>query len=196
MRINGLILAGGEGRRMGGADKALLILNGRTLLDHAVARLGPQLGALALSANGDPARFAGFSGPVLADETSERYGPMAGVLAGLDWAAEVGADALVTVSVDTPFLPTDMAARLAAANAGGLAVAESGGRLHPTCALWPVQLRPALRAALEAGERRIGQWVETQGAVRVRFAGEPDPFININTPGDLAWAEAAARRQN
>jgi molybdopterin-guanine dinucleotide biosynthesis protein A len=188
MRIFGLILAGGEGRRLGGADKALVVLGGRTLLSRAAVRLGPQVERLALSANGDPARFRGFGGPILPDAGPGRDGPMAGLLAGLDWCAAEGGDVLATVPVDTPFLPADLVARLAAA--GAPAIAQSSGRAHPACGLWPVSLRAALRTALGDGERRLGRWAEAAGAARVVFApAVPDPFLNINTPADLAEAE-------
>lgn len=192
--IAGLILAGGEGRRMGGADKALLPFAGGTLLSAVQARLAPQVGRLALSANGDPARFADFGLPVLADLSPERLGPMAGLARGLAWAAGAGADWLATVAVDAPFLPPDLVARLSAP--GGLAIAASGGRIHPTFGLWPVRLGPAVDAALAGGERRIGQWALAQGAVVVEFAaGAADPFQNLNSPDDLARAEARARQK-
>ncbi|MBS0564171.1 MAG: molybdenum cofactor guanylyltransferase [Proteobacteria bacterium] len=194
MLIHGLILAGGEGRRMGGADKALLPLAGRTLLDQVLDRFAPQVAGLALSANGDPARLAGFCCAILADTTDERLGPMAGLAAGLNWLARQGGTHLATVPVDVPFIPCDLVARLAdavAGDPGAIAVAESGGRLHPTCGLWPVMLGPALSAALAAGERRIGHWALAMGARPVAFAAtEPDQFLNVNTPADLAAAEA------
>ena len=192
LRIFGLVLAGGAGRRMGGADKALLLLKGRPLLSHVAARFEPQVEALALSANGDPARFSGFGWPVVSDATPDRLGPMAGLLAGLDWMAGQGGSHLVTVSVDTPFVPCDLVARLvlAAESTDGPAIAESGGRIHPTCGLWPLALRDRLRAAIFAGERRIGHWATAQGAARAVFAGDdPDPFFNVNTPADLEAAE-------
>ncbi|MFP4405914.1 molybdenum cofactor guanylyltransferase MobA [Rhodosalinus sp.] len=198
-RPPGVILAGGRATRMGGADKPLLDLAGRPLIAHVIARLGPQCAGLAISANGDPARFAPFGLPVLPDETPGHPGPLAGVLAGLDWAAGQGAAAIVTAAADTPFLPSDLCARLAAAaRASGLAVAaapDSDGRLrrHPTCALWPVALREALRAALAAGERRVGLWAEAQGAGVAVFDGtEGDPFFNVNRPEDLDRAARLA----
>lgn len=193
LRIFGLILAGGEGRRMGGADKALLSLGGRPLLAHVADRFEPQVERLALSANGDPARFATFGFPVLTDEQGTRLGPMAGLLAGLDWLAATGGTHLATVSVDTPFLPCDLVPRLllASDSTKAPAIAESQGRAHPTCGLWPLGLRAPLRAALSAGERRIGHWAKTQGAAQAVFTGnDPDPFFNINQPDDLARAEA------
>lgn len=193
----GLVLAGGLARRMGGIDKPLLMLGGRTLLDRVAERLAPQCPAgLALSANGDPARFAGFPGPVLADGVPGRPGPLAGVLAGLDHAAAVGAHWVVSAPGDAPFLPRDLVARLEAARAAAgapLAHAASGGRGHYAAALWPVGLRADLRAALvERGERRVGAFLARHGAAVAAWpAGPPDPFLNVNGPGDLAAAEAA-----
>lgn len=192
MRIAGLILAGGEGRRMGGTDKALILLRGQSLLSRVAERFEPQVEALALSANGDPGRFSEWSLPVLADAGQARLGPMAGLLAGLEWAAARGASHLATVSVDTPFLPGDLVVRLMAGcgSTDGCAIAESHGKVHPTCGLWPVTKRAALAEVLAAGERRLGQWASAQGAARIAFAGAPDPFFNLNTPADLAEAES------
>ena len=202
MKVVGLILAGGAARRMGGADKALLPLAGRPLVAHVAARLAPQLAGFALSANGMPERFAALlpGVPVLADPAEARgLGPLAGVLAGLDWAEAEGAQALVTVAVDTPFLPRDLVARLTAvAPPGGAACASSGGRLHYTCALRPVPgAAAALRAALATGMRRLRFGLED--ALEVPFDARAtshrgietriDPFGNLNTPEDLATAE-------
>lgn len=185
MQIAGLILAGGRGVRMGGADKALLMLAGRPLLAHVMARLAPQVEALAVSANGDAARFAAFGLPVLTDAPDHLgAGPLAGVLAGLDWAAGLGAERLLVVAVDTPFLPTDLAARLGATP--GAAFAASAGRDHPSVALWPVDGRAQLAALFALGERRLR--AALAGATRVEFVS-PDPFFNINSPADLAAAE-------
>lgn len=188
VRIFGVVLCGGTGRRMGGADKALLRLAGQPFVTHLQDRLEPQVERLALSANGDAARL-GFTGlPVLADGIGA--GPLAGVLAALDWAAAQGADAVVSAAVDTPFLPCDLVPRLWLAGDGRLAVARCAGRLHPTAALWPVALRDDLRAALTAGRFKVMAFAE--GAAVADFpAGSPDPFLNLNTPQDLALAEAA-----
>jgi len=188
--IPGLVLAGGRGRRMGCVDKPLVPLGGRPLLAHVVARLAPQVGALAIGANGDPARFAAFGLPVLADGEAAGAGPLAGLLAGLDWAAGLGAPALVTAAADTPFLPRDLVARLcAAAGPAGLAVAAAPEAvLHPTAGLWPVGLRAALRADLARGERRLGGWAEAQGGCAIAVFPDPDGFFNVNTPDDLARA--------
>ncbi len=195
MRPFGLILAGGEARRMGGADKALLPFRGSSLIAAVIARFAPQVEALALSANGDPARFRSFGLPVLPDAQALHLGPMAGVLAGLDWLADQGGTHLATVPVDTPFLPGDLVAQLVLAGegTGGLALAASGGRAHPVCALWPLGLRDRLAAAILAGERRIGRWSAAEGAAEAPFSDRPfDPFLNINTLDDLAMAEALA----
>ncbi len=192
----GVVLAGGEGRRMGGADKALLPLAGRPMLDHVLERLRPQVSAIALGANGDPARFAGRGLEVLADPGPGGQGPLAGVLAALDWAAGLGAPAVVTVACDTPFFPRDLVARLRAAGAP-LALAATDRR-HPTFGLWPTALREDLRAALAAGDRKIALWADAHGAAAVPFEARgtaaADPFFNVNTPGDLALAEARAGR--
>lgn len=188
MRIFGVILAGGTGRRMGGADKALLPLRGQPLLAHVQARFEPQVERLAVSANGDPARLA-FSGlPVLPDAQSK--GPLSGVLAALDWAE--GADAVVSVSVDTPFLPGDLVPQLWLAGDGGLAVAQSAGRLHPTCALWPRSLRDGLRTYLAAGQAKVMGFCDGAAVADFPVRGI-DSFLNLNTPEDLALAEAALK---
>jgi len=202
MVVRGLILAGGAGKRLGGVDKAALTVGGQSLLDLVARRLAPQVAGLSLSTNADPARCAGFGGPVLGDPDLDqpqgtRLGPLAGLLAGLDWLDRVGGDYLATVAVDTPFFPDDMVAQLlrAAGGAGAPAVAESRGRLHPTCGLWPARLRDPLRATLVAGERRLGRWALAVGALRVAFpVVATDPFFNINTPEDLATAEAMVAR--
>lgn len=191
----GIILAGGRALRMGGLDKALSDLEGRAMIAHVIDRLRPQCASLAISANGAPARFAAFGLPVLADDLPDFPGPLAGVLAGLDWAAAQGADSIVTVAADTPFLPLDLTQRLVAhAGPKGLCVSASPdhtGRLrrHPTCALWPVALRGDLRAALAAGVRKVGLWADRHAPGVAAFASLPfDPFFNVNTPQDLSAA--------
>jgi molybdopterin-guanine dinucleotide biosynthesis protein A len=202
--IAGIILAGGLSRRMGGGDKPLGMLAGRPLLDRVIARLRPQVGALALNANGDAGRFSDFGLPVVADTVAGFAGPLAGVLAGLEWAAaNTAVSRVVTVAGDTPFFPHDLVDRFAAAAAGrpkAVAVAASGGRTHPTFALWPVDLAAALRSALtEEDERRVTAFIERHAHVEVDFAVREtaglayDPFFNINTREDLAEAERLAQ---
>jgi molybdopterin-guanine dinucleotide biosynthesis protein A len=198
--IAGVILAGGQSRRMGGGDKRLLALGGGSLLDHVVARLAPQVGPLALSANSDPARFAGVGLPVLADTVKGFAGPLAGILTGLEWAsASTACKALVTTAGDTPFLPEDLVNRLVAAveeHPGAIAVACSGGKRHPTFALWPLGLRDDLRRFLvDEDIKRVSAFIDRHDFVDVEFpmptsgGHAHDPFFNINTPDDLAQAE-------
>jgi molybdopterin-guanine dinucleotide biosynthesis protein A len=195
--VVGLLLAGGQSRRMGGGDKALRLLGGVPLLQHVIERLAPQVEALVLNANGDPARFAAFGLPVVADSVADFAGPLAGVLAGLDWAASHRPDCPVVVSVatDAPFLPRNLVARFVAAieeSEADLACAASGGRSHPVFGLWPVQLREDLRrAVIEEGVRKVDQWTARHKLVTVPFADRPiDPFFNANRPEDLAAAAA------
>ena len=195
-RLPGVILAGGRATRMGGGDKGLRSLGDRTLIAHVIARLAPQCGPLAINANGDPARLAAFGLPVLPDPLPDFPGPLAGILAGLDWAASFGAPAIVTAAADTPFLPADLVARLiAAAGPKRLALAASPdatGTLqrHPTFGLWPVALRDDLRASLAGGLRKITRWADAHQAGTAVFDAAPlDPFFNVNTPEDLALAQ-------
>ncbi len=191
MRPAGVVLAGGRSTRMGGGDKGMLALAGRPLIGHVIERLAPQCAPLAINANGDPARFAGFGLPVLADPVAGWPGPLAGVLAGMDWAAAQGARAVVSAAADTPFFPADLVARLTEAGAFALAATpDETGRLRPqpTFGLWPVALRGALAQALAAGQRRVAEWALAEGAQLVAF--DAAPFFNINTPQDLAAAEA------
>lgn len=192
----GVILAGGQSRRMGGGDKGLRHLGGRRILDRVVERIEPQVAALALNANGDPKRFSDLGLPVLADSLPNYAGPLAGVLAGLDWAIDQGAETIVTVAGDTPFFPEDLVPQLLLAAEGGnppLALAGSGGFRHPTFGLWPVALRDDLKAALESGVRKVVVWTEAHAAATAEFPATPfDPFFNVNTPDDLAEAERIA----
>ncbi len=183
-RIAALVLAGGSARRMGGGDKPLLDLGGQPMLARVIARLG--LSDAAISANGDPARFAAFGLPVLDDGAFSGEGPLAGLLAGLDWAAGLGATALLTVPGDTPFIPLGLAAALMPPPA----CAASLGQPHHLVALWPIACRYLLRTLLSApGRRDIHYFTSTIGMRRVDFPlGKWDPFININTPEELAMA--------
>jgi molybdopterin-guanine dinucleotide biosynthesis protein A len=181
-----LILAGGAGTRLGGADKAFLRLAGQPLISHLLTRLAPQAARMAVSANGDPARFQPYGLPVLADGVLAGKGPLAGVAAGLAWAASIGADALFTIPVDTPFIPADVIARLAPAPAA----AVWQGRQHHLVALWPVGFLPALLDFLAApGAYKVRDALALAAARQVAFEGGQDPFLNINTPEDLAVAE-------
>lgn len=196
--IAGVILAGGLSRRMGGGDKGLLPLGGRPILGRVIDRLRPQVDRLALNANGDPARFVAFGLPVAADSVEGYAGPLAGVLAGMDWAAEQGVEVIATAAADTPFFPCDLVARLRAAMAREgtpLAVAmtddaERGHSPHPTFGLWSVRLRDDLRASLAGGLRKVVDWTRPHGCAEATFAGAREPFFNVNTPEDLARAEA------
>lgn len=192
----GVILAGGRATRMGGGDKGLKPLGKGTILSHVIDRLLPQVGALALNANGDPARFAHLGLPVIADDIDGFAGPLAGVLAGLDWAADQGGDAIVTAAADTPFFPADLVPRLLLACEGmqtPLALAASPNGRHPTFGLWPVALRDDLRAALQGGLRKVVLWTDCHDGRMAEFPGStPDPFFNVNTPEDLALAEQYA----
>ena len=197
MRVVGLLLAGGQSRRMGGGDKALRPLGGISLLDRVIERLRPQVEAMVLNANGDPARFARFALPVVADSVPGFAGPLAGVIAGLDWAAVERPDCpyVVSVATDAPFLPADLVARLAEGIEGAgadLACAASGGRAHPVFGLWPVRLRDDLRqAVVEEGIRKVDLWTARYKLVTVPFADEPvDPFFNANRPADFDAAAA------
>ncbi len=190
-----IILAGGLSTRMGGGTKALRMLGADTLLTHVVRRLRPQCDRLAINANGDPEQFQDYALPVVPDSFAGFAGPLAGVLAGMEWAASGGGESVVSVSVDTPFVPQDLMHRLREARGrSGVAVAASpdaSGQLrdHPTCALWPVALAPEVRAALESGLHRIGQFAAAYDPGRAVFDSQPlDPFLNVNTPEDLRRA--------
>ncbi|HEY1506943.1 MAG TPA: molybdenum cofactor guanylyltransferase MobA [Stellaceae bacterium] len=195
MKIAGVLLAGGQSQRMGGGDKNLRLLGGRPMLAHVIERAKPQVDALVLNANGDPQRFAAFGLPIIADSVTGFAGPLAGVLAGLDWAAENLAEVELVASfaTDAPFFPYDLVRRLGMAlEEGGfdLACAQSNGQAHPVFGLWPVSLREELREALAAGARKVDQWTARYKLVEVEFSAAPvDPFFNANRPDDLAEAE-------
>lgn len=186
----GVILAGGQARRMGGQAKPLLQLGGRPLLAHVVDRFAPQVAQLALNVNGDASPYAPFGLPVLPDSIDGFVGPLAGIVAALDWAAAQGADHVVSVPADTPFLPPDLVPQLLLAITDApIAMAETATGRHPTCGIWPTELRDRLRADIMGGQRRLGGWALDQGAATVRFPDTtPDAFFNINTPEDLALA--------
>jgi molybdopterin-guanine dinucleotide biosynthesis protein A len=188
-----VVLAGGLARRMGGGDKPLLDLGGRPLLRHILDRLRPQVSLLALNVNDAAGRYQPFGLTLLPDSLRGRPGPLAGILAALDWAASVGVGHVLTVPGDTPFLPPDLARRLGAALLAGApaAMAASGGRRHPIAGLWPVAAREGLRRAVrDEGLRRADDWARGLGTVTVEFAIDPfDPFFNLNSPDDLAEAE-------
>ncbi len=197
-QIAGVVLAGGLSRRMGGGDKALRPLAGKPMLGHVLDRAARQVGALVLNANGDSSRFAEFGLPCVADSVPGFAGPLAGVLAGLDWAATHVPEAQFVASfpADAPFLPRDMVRRLYDARDGAaIAIASSGGRTHPVCGLWPVALRDDLRRALiDENIRKVETWIARHKSVVVDFAIDPiDPFFNANAPDDLARAEALLR---
>lgn len=192
----GIILAGGLSRRMGGGDKCLRPLGGKPILAHIIERARPQVSGLALNANGDPARFAGFGLPVVADSVEGFAGPLAGILAGLDWAAAQAPQCryMASFASDAPFLPLDLVVRLMAAveaEGADLACAASGGQAHPVFGLWRVDLRDALRRALvEEQIHKVDRWTSRYKLVEVDFAAQPlDPFFNANRPEDLVEAE-------
>ena len=191
----GIVLAGGQARRMGGGDKGRSMVAGRSILARTVACLGGQVSAVAINANGDTARFADLGLAVVADPLPGHLGPLAGILAGLDWAGD--AEWVVSVSGDCPFLPDDLVARLhAARRAQGAvyAVAASGGWAHPVIGLWPVACREALRRALAEGERKIDRFTGRHATARAEWGVEPvDPFFNVNSPDDLLAADRYAR---
>jgi molybdopterin-guanine dinucleotide biosynthesis protein A len=195
MNIVGVLLAGGLARRMGGGDKPLRLLAGRPLLDHVIERLRPQVAGLVLNANGDPARFAVYGLPVVADSIPDFAGPLAGILAGLDWTATHRPDCPIVLSVatDAPFLPTDLVSRMARAmetEQADLACAASGGQSHPVIGLWSVRLREELRrAVVEEGLRKVDIWTARYRLATVEFSDRPiDPFFNANRPEDLERA--------
>lgn len=192
----GVILAGGQATRMGGGDKGLRLLGGQTLLGRVRDRLAPQVAQMALNANGDAARFEGMGMPVVADSVAGFAGPLAGVLAGLDWAASQSAETIVTAAADTPFFPCDLVPQLLLASEGmthplvlaATPDAKRGRARHPTFGLWPVALRDDLRAALEGGLRKVVLWTDTHGGREAMFPQE-EAFFNVNTPEDLVRAE-------
>lgn len=207
----GVILAGGRARRMmpdnpSGGDKALVSLGGEPLIAHVVRRVAPQVARLLINANGDPSRFSAFGQPVIADAVEDR-GPLAGILAAMDWALAntPACSSLLSVSTDTPFLPENLARTLSAASQGqgsptfapGIApaIAMSAGRLHPVVGLWPLALRDTLQRTLDEGRLSAEKFAKSVQAIAVPFTLRTignlalDPFFNANTPGELAQAE-------
>jgi molybdopterin-guanine dinucleotide biosynthesis protein A len=194
--VTGVILAGGLSRRMGGGDKGLLELAGRPMLTHVACRLRPQVGAMIINANGEPARFAPLGLPVVPDTVGGFVGPLAGVLAGMRWSAANTPDAhwIVTAAGDAPLLPSDLVARLKQAVEGrpaAIALAQSHGELHPVIGLWPVALAEDLQEQLNNGVRKVLHWTDRHGTVAVPFSParvcglDIDPFFNANTPQEL-----------
>lgn len=199
--VCGVLLAGGQSRRMGGGDKCLRALGDRTILSHIVARVRPQVDTLVLNANGDPERFADYGLPVIADRFEGFAGPLAGVLTGMEWAHENAPQCplIATIPTDAPFFPSDLVEVLEESlRLGGaeLACAASDCRPHPVFGLWPVRLAPALRAALEDGVRKVDDWTGIYRMIEVEFpASGFDPFFNTNRPEDLEEAERLLAKQ-
>ncbi|CAN7727261.1 molybdenum cofactor guanylyltransferase MobA [Bradyrhizobium sp. LjRoot220] len=199
LAIPGVLLAGGLARRMGGGDKPMRTIAGRTILDRVIARLQPQCDGLILNANGDPARFAAFGLPVIADGVADFPGPLAGILAALEWAAANRPEVrwVLSAAADCPFLPRDLVARLVAAlrdENAELAVAASGGQSHPVIGLWSVALREQLRHALVVEDvRKIDRLTARYRLATVTWpVGPIDPFFNANTMDDIAEADRLA----
>lgn len=199
--VLGVILAGGRSSRMGGGDKCLRRLGDRTLLDHVVERLQPQVAKLLLNANGEPQRFAKSGLVVVPDALDEAVGPLGGILSCMEWGSRNAPHCcwIATVPSDTPFLPRHLVARLldAAPSRRGIVCACSLGRRHPVIGLWPVALAGSLReAVVDEGLRAVGAFVGRHLVAEVDFAAEGgvDPFFNINRPDDLAMAEAMLRQ--
>jgi molybdenum cofactor guanylyltransferase len=197
--IPGVLLAGGLARRMGGGDKPMRSIGGKTILQRVIARLAPQCDGLVLNANGDPARFASFGLPVIADDVADFPGPLAGILAALDWMAANRPEVkrVLSAAADCPFLPRDLVARLERARAAEnaeLAVAASDGQTHPVVGLWSVHLRGELRHALVKEDvRKIDRWTARYPLATVTWPAAPlDPFFNANTVEDVAEAERLA----
>ncbi len=196
LSTSAVILAGGLARRMGGGDKALREIAGRSLLAHVIDRLAPQCERLILNANGDAARFAAYRLPIVADPVADFPGPLAGVLAGLEWldTHDPHTQWMLSAPADCPFLPQDLVVRLHQARIdqqAQIAVAASSGRTHPVIALWPLNLRSDLRRALLADDiRKVDRFTAYYARAVVEWPTEPfDPFLNVNTPDDLAAAE-------
>ncbi|RUP07779.1 molybdenum cofactor guanylyltransferase MobA [Hyphomicrobium sp.] len=197
-QILGVILAGGRSRRFGGGDKGLADLGGQSILARVIAQFRPQVGRLVLNINGDPERFSEYDLEIVSDNENPELGPLSGLLAVMDWAAQHGSKctAIATVSADVPFLPNDVVARLDARREDGVAIAMSGDRRHPTIAIWPMSTRQAIAEALKARALSVDKLAARLKAVAVAFPmrdirnATVDPFFNINTPDDLSTARA------
>lgn len=205
-KVAGVVLAGGLSRRMGGGDKGLREIAGKPLILHVIERLSRQAAPLAINANGDPARFAAFGLPVIADASADFAGPLAGVLAGMRWAREAAPQCrfIVTAACDTPLFPQDLVLRFLEAAGGSypaIVLAASAGQVHPVFGLWPVALAGDLAAALASGTRKVLHWTDRHPRFTLEFpfvsrAGqEADPFFNANTPEELAQAAALLSAQ-
>ena len=199
IKIPGVLLAGGLARRMGGGDKPMRTIGGRTILERVIARLQPQCDGLILNANGDPARFAAFGLPVISDDVADFPGPLAGILAALDWTAanRPNVEWILSAAADCPFLPRDLVTRLHQALSeqnAQLAVAASGWQSHPVIGLWSLALRDELRHALVVEDiRKIDRWTARYKLATVTWPTTPlDPFFNANTVSDIAEAERLA----
>jgi len=194
--IAGLVLAGGLSRRMGGGEKGLQLLAGQSMISRVIGRIAPQVDALAINANTDPAPYLGFGLPVLPDTIGGHVGPLAGVLTGLEWAATLrGVTHIVSAATDTPFLPLDLVERFSAlAGPERIVLARSGGNRHPVFGMWPVALRKDLAEWLETSDTlKVLAWTSRHDLAFCDFeagqSGAPDPFFNANTPEELAEAE-------
>lgn len=193
-RIAGVVLAGGGSTRMGAGDKGLIKLDERSMLDHVIGRVQPQVSQLTINANGALERFDHLGLPIISDGAYAQQGPLSGVLAGLHWARSLpDVTAIVTVASDTPFLPEDLVSRLLTAGKP-FAVAASNGRIHPTAGIWPLEIAATLETALANGKMKAQAFVREHGAATVNFDAinlsghRVDPFFNANTPEDLDWA--------
>lgn len=201
-QILGVILAGGRSRRFGGGDKGLADLEGRSILARVIAQFRPQVGRLILNVNGDPGRFADYDLETITDDENAERGPLSGLLAAMNWAAQHAPDcnAIATASADVPFLPEDFVAKLDAARGNGVAIAISGERRHPTIAVWPMNARERVAKALNEGALSVDKLAANLNAVAVAFpmrniqGAMIDPFFNINTTDDLAAARALLAR--
>lgn len=199
----GLILAGGLARRMGGGDKTLVEINGKPILNRVLERMSTQCARVVLNANGDPSRFASYGLPVIPDDVADFPGPLAGILAGMEWAAEHMPDTADIVSVpgDSPFLPFDLVDRLEEVrtqSGKSIACAMSGDWRYPVVALWPVKLRHDLRDAItKEGLRKVEVWMARHGIALAEWPDEPvDPFMNVNTPDDVALAQSISTQHS